>query len=799
MPSYCNKCGHRLYTTHAKFCNRCGAPVARTAVTEKEVSKLRNKENKAVIQKDFGNKHLNLEKDSFKYPKYKFVSKKTVLGFLAILTLIIVAFGIKTIVFNAKTTLKDGILSKDGVLVNMKSAGLQNGEANLRKVNSSENDNKNGLISDLYLLEIDKEIKEPISVSIPMKQSDSGTIMLGIGMDYEDNSGQSFTVYRYIEAEISNGIATASYIPADYDGGTIKLTDNKTAKAIGVRYAKLGLFTRTNYYKDKGAHFSVTHPREIGKDGRGFLSEADLDLLFSDMEEVYAMFLEDLDYSYSKRSVYPIQVHISDLGSLDGAYDSLSNIDKCNIYINSELLKSGYSSNQTKVKSIFTHEFFHFVQSNYTTTSTDSEWLDEAISTYFEWKENKGTTTLDALTNNWFHMYEGIFPEEDDPKQGYSRMPLIQFLAEKNDEDFIRKVYESNPKSHEEWIEAIKTVTKMDPYMYAADFYESYLTQKVESNYNAGIIYSSLVYGSGLVENVDKVGQELKVSVPDLEDIETEIEEEEYVPLGSTQVSIEPYGARLIALSVSMPADKSDMADDASLYISVDGNADLRILELTDRGNTENMLEGNIIEGIKKKYGFGYTHLILVTGLHDSGKETYNIQVDFFGGEQKTKVKPIKNVKADFSAETEPTSSPLDYLKNSFVQAGAINLNYSGSANFTMQIPPSSGSLTNGYDTESYSFPGVVLAGNINRSVLDKYGRMGTIEGKYTVTSNTVDNRGHGTTITYTVDITGTISPSASGYLKMDLNAKYNYDYADPEIRDGKAERNMSLSFKYGE
>ena len=651
----------------------------------------------------------------------------------------------------------------------------------------------------MYVLEIDKEITKPITISIPIKQPDSGTIMLGVGMDYKDNSDKTFTVYRYVEAKISNGIATASYIPADYDSGTVKLTDNKAAKAMGVRYAKFGLFTRTSYYKDKGTHFSVTHPRAIGKDGTEFLKESDLDLLFRDMEEVYDMFVGDLGYSYSKRSVYPIQVHISNLGSLDGAYDSLSNIDNCNIYINSELLKSGYSSNQTKVKSIFTHEFFHFVQSNYTTTSTDSDWLDEATSTYFEWKENKGSNTLDALTNTWFHIYEGIFPEEDDPEQGYARMPLIQFLAQKNEEEFIRKVYESKVTSHEEWTKAIKTATKMDPYTYAGDFYESYLTQKVESNYNAGLIYSSLVYGSGVVENVDKVGQKLNIVIPELDDIQTEIEAEEYVPLGNTQVSIDSYGAKLIGLNVSKPADTSSMADDASLYISVDGNADLRILELTDNGNTENMLQGNIIEGINKKYGWGYTHLLLVTGLHDSGKENYNIQIEFFGGEQKSKVKPIKNVIADFSAETRPTSSPLDYLKNAFVQAGTINFNYINDGNFTMQVFPSSGKLTDGYDIQRYSLPGIALMGEINRSTLDKYGRMGTVHGRYTVKSETEDQRGKTTTITYAVDITGTISPSSKGHLKMDLTAKYNYDYADPDIPDGKAERNTSLLFKYEE
>ncbi|MDD3141155.1 MAG: zinc ribbon domain-containing protein [Lachnospiraceae bacterium] len=796
MPSYCNKCGHRLSTTNAKFCNHCGAPVARTQVTVKEVLK-QSEDNKLYIQKDFGNQFSNVEKDSSKFPKYKLVSRKMVFGFLAILTFVILTFGIKSIFFNMKSTLKDGTLSKDGVLVDMKSVDLQNGEANLRKINSSENDKISGLVSDLYILEIDKEITKPITISIPIKQADSGTIMLGVGMDYQNNSDKTFTVYRYVEAEISNGIATASYIPSDYDGGTVKLTDNKTAKPMKVRYAKLGLFTRTSHYKDKGAHFSVTHPRAMGKDGTEFLKEADLDLLFSDMEEVYNMFIGDLGYSYSKRNVYPIQVHISNLGSLDGAYDSLSNIDNCNIYINSELLKSGYSNNQTKIKSIFTHEFFHFVQSNYTTTSTDSDWLDEATSTYFEWKENKGSTTLDALTNTWFHMYEGIFPEEDDPEQGYARMPLIQFLTEKNDEEFIRKVYESKPTSREEWIEAIKIATKMDPYMYAGDFYESYLTQKVESNYNAGLIYSSIVYGSGLVENVDKMGQKLNIAIPDLDDIQTEIEAEEYVPLNNTQVSIDSYGAKVIALNISMPADTSSMADDASLYISVDGNADLRILELTDKGNTENMLQGNIIEGINKKYGWGYTHLLLVTGLHDSSKENYNIQVEFFGGEQKTK-KPIKNVLADFLAKTEPASSPLDYLRNAFVKAGSINLTYNDDANFTMQLPQSSGSLTNGYDTESYTFSGGVLTGNINQSTLDKYGRIGTIQGKYTAKSDTKDNRGNTTTINYTVDLTGTISPSIDGYLEMDLNVKYNYDYADPDIPDGKGSRNTSLSFKYG-
>lgn len=152
---------------------------------------------------------------------------------------------------------------------------------------------------------------------------------------------------------------------------------------------------------------------------------------------------------------------------------------------------------------------------------------------------------------------------------------------------------------------------------------------------------------------------------------------------------------------------------------------------------------------------------------------------------------------ADFNTETRPTGNPLDFLAIAIHQQGGLDLIQAGEGQISIHIPASHGTLNNGYDTQGFQFSGITLTGSFTPSKRDKHGNIGSVKGRFTASSNTVDQRGNGTGIGYTVEVTGHFSTTTPGHFSMSLDAKYRYDYDDPDIPDGNATRSISISLRY--
>jgi hypothetical protein len=152
---------------------------------------------------------------------------------------------------------------------------------------------------------------------------------------------------------------------------------------------------------------------------------------------------------------------------------------------------------------------------------------------------------------------------------------------------------------------------------------------------------------------------------------------------------------------------------------------------------------------------------------------------------------------ADFSAETDPTSNPLDYLAIAIEKQGGLDLTQVGEGQVSIHIPAINGSLNNGYDTQGFQFSGVTLSGSFTPSRLDKHGNIGSVSGSFKASSDTVDQRGNSTGIGYVVEVTGTFVAGAPGRLSIRFSGNYRYDYDDPDILDGTATRSVGIRLKY--
>jgi hypothetical protein len=152
---------------------------------------------------------------------------------------------------------------------------------------------------------------------------------------------------------------------------------------------------------------------------------------------------------------------------------------------------------------------------------------------------------------------------------------------------------------------------------------------------------------------------------------------------------------------------------------------------------------------------------------------------------------------ADFKAETDPTDNPLNFMAIAIERQGGLAVGRNGEREVSIQIAPTSGSLSNGYDTQRFSFSGATLTGSFTPATLDSRGESGSVSGSFTARSDTTDQRGNSTGIGYTVEVTGTFVAAAPGQLTIRFSGRYQYDFDDPDIADGNAKRSIAIGLKY--
>ncbi len=471
-----------------------------------------------------------------------------------------------------------------------------------------------GLASALYELELDLTCTEPVTIRIPLEEGgapedEEAVPMLGLGNDLTLSDGSVNTLYTYLPAQAEDGTVTASFIPAEYLE-QLSVNGASGGASPSRERLRLGIFWCSTTFAD-GGHFLVNFPAQMHTT---FISYNDRRALLSDLEGVYNEYLNK-GYVYAKRGSWPIEVNVQSLDEM-GYYSYGRNGAEGKIYLNRSLFEGGYQANS--VKPLIAHEFFHFVQLNYVESGSDNTWFDEATATYFEGQKGGGVPSIVAEYNE--KIFSGVFPEENDSANGYARMPLIQYLSQKRGENFILNAY-TTAGSGADWDSALLSSVG-PPSGWAADFYEALVKGEIGS-YAPYTLHSNLA-GEGL----PGVGTSLALQIPTEEEIMTITENDEIPKLGETTLSIGPYGAQLVALTID-ETNLFRVKQGTDPTVSVAG-ADLRVFAV--RGSTVTVLpssgESVKLSGFKKLCEDQYVFLALVTGLHGSGKQDYTLKVE---------------------------------------------------------------------------------------------------------------------------------------------------------------------------
>jgi len=524
---------------------------------------------------------------------------------------------------NNAVTLKDGTVSyKDVILDFGDNDAPQDVSLVISDSELGSEEKPDGLASELYDLDIDPAYTEPVTITIPYTEDlseldEEAEPMLGIGSLITFDDGSQETIFQYIEAEMDDeaSTVTATFIPSEvlgdkYVRGSSKGTS--TAVTPSREHVRAGIFWCSTTFTD-GGHFLVYFPAQAFK---YFIDYKDREALLTDLEAVYSDYLAK-GYLYAKRTDWPIVVNIKSLDD-DAAYIYGYGGSDGTININKKFFEGGY--NATEVKPLIAHEFFHFVQLNYVTYDNGCPWFDEATATYYE-SQVKGA--IPSIVNQYKELiFGGVFPEENTAGNGYSRMPLIEYIATNTSSDFIKAAY-SSAGSGVDWPVAIKAVAG-DPAEWAGEFYSALIKGEV-GDYTPYTLHSNLAKGS-----MTEVGTKIDLAVPTADEIKEAAENGENPTLGQATVSVASYGAQLVAITIDAEELKL-LPDGADPIVKVSGgNADVRAYAIKSREVAGfRAKDGEVtLKDFKKATGDKKVFLVMVTGLQASGKTDYTVTVE---------------------------------------------------------------------------------------------------------------------------------------------------------------------------
>lgn len=656
MKNFCSQCGVKLVDGNS-FCVNCGKSIGRKSTEQIEhTAPVAERPNVAKTLK----------------------KKKLFMPAIAVMAFFISA-AILFFVFTSRaglkgTKIKDGFVAVEGISIK---SDIANGEAALSIEKANNSEVANGAVTDIAVIEYKELADKEITISIPAdyKNNKNDHYMIGIGTEVYSLKGSVERLYRYYDVTIENKSATLTFNIKNELADTVYFAQSKNDTGKRPRVLSTAALYKKWAAKDitgKG-HFRIFYPQKYEYKGaeQDFMTHDETVKLMSVFEEIYDSYVNDYNYEYHKREDYPMDIHIEDLGETDGYFRRGLDIDNAYIALNTRHfwrenkktsdLDHGKVTN--RIKSLFAHEFFHFVQANYYNPYTTSTWFGEATASYFESLYlPEYMDSIDVMNNNWKKVYDGIFPASDGADEGYARMPVIEFLVNKKGgkPDFIREIYKTDtPLTHNGWTTHIIKNLDMKVTDYAVEFYSDLITKKVRSYKNPAQIYDAAIISSKDILDVSGVCIASKVYFPNYDDIKVQLTKDKQVELTEIKVGVPSFGARLIALDMLANVTAQDKYPNGSfLKIKHSNECDVKIVEIDQNTGKNTILQNDEIPDIKKKIGHGYTYLLLVVSL--KAKETDNsVQIYVHGKVQDETINTLRIIPNSFTIHEEAISKVL--------------------------------------------------------------------------------------------------------------------------------------------
>ena len=560
--------------------------------------------------------------------------------------------------FRPTAKLENGTLALNDIALDFKQTNLKNGEATLTTVKEKEEEVQNGLIGDLYVMNIDKSCQGKVTVSVPAPKDFKPTtgngqyIKLGVGRDYTLADGKTARFYNYFDAIVKDGKAVAVIDPAAMGQSRRfksknpakpaekKTEGNKYIEYLGF-YIKNGILQYGEGYQYTKGHFRLWYNLNVVGKKNAVVGADDARKLLRDLELAYNYY-KTHGYADHVDTYTPIDVYITRIKSKkgkegkeegdEGGWQILTgNIELREDQIFGNTYEENYEGeNRTRTRATIYHEVFHAVQQSIIGTkdflcdSRNSNWFDEATATYFEKLGGIKVSDDNNVKAQFWRLWQGPIPKKSSTEDGYARGLLIEFMSNKLGGDhWIKDCYE-NWSADYSWFKAYMEQVAPTEADFAAKFY-------MEVVRSLGTLHLPGYYNACLFPN-ENAGQDQFLSAIRLE-IDDKTKEkiakgkEDALPVVFTSPSFElaGYGGRVVALVTSdiknlgkLVIDLTkDFPDKCQLKLEAEGGCRIQVIKF--KGTSEVVSSNDIIiKDFKEQINKGYKFLILVTSTKPS-------------------------------------------------------------------------------------------------------------------------------------------------------------------------------------
>ena len=335
-----------------------------------------------------------------------------------------------------------------------------------------------------------EKINAPIQLSL--KKSGTGTenSYIAIGEStYIKSLDEEGISYQLTDATENEGFIIGE-IPTlvPEDGFMSESIDNREVGKITLKLLAIAGYSSI---LSSNGHFRVYVPTTLS---------SEITNLSSYLEAAYTKF-NQLGFSYSKRTRWPVHVTVKNLNSADGVYiNSIWGNNYGYIEIDKKVLNS-----ENEMKTTAGHEFFHLVQSFYDPRNSYSKakfktphlWLDEAMSVWSEELFVTGNYVSPVFIQNAPMVLQGMKLGQGAEAQnyGYGMAVFIKYIVKLYGEDKLLKIYDeiydgSSP------VAAINAVIPQTIALKYDNFLEEFLSFKLYNNEDFGIGWLVAATGS---------------------------------------------------------------------------------------------------------------------------------------------------------------------------------------------------------------------------------------------------------------------------------------------------------------
>ena len=533
--------------------------------------------------------------------------------------------------FRPTAKLENGVLALKDITLDFKQTNLSNGAATMTTVKDKEKEVENGLIGDLYVMKYDKSCKGKVTVSVPVPkdfkpENDDGVyIKLGIGREYPLADGKTTRFYEYYDATIKDGKAVAVIDPATAGLGRHKSkTPQKPAEKapdlgefteyVGTFYKQVGVLPKVLYgegfnygegYQYSKGHFRLWYSYNILSKSRNvYMGRDDAQKLLGDLEEAYNYYKTNGFADYVD-AFTPIDVYIEDTDDEGGWFPDSGNMQLREKTLFSDKRNERYEGGRrTKVRQTIYHEFFHAVQQGIINSKT-TLWFDEATATHFERVINPDIVPENGQSFFKF-MWGGLLPENNEPREGYGREVLIQYISRKmGGNAWIKECYENWSADYSK-LKSIMIGIAGSEADFAADFYMEVIKTIGHLRYPG---YYRGLRDIELVSDGFLSGIKLKLDEKTKEKIKNGDADAFPAVFFSPSFELGGYGGHVVVLEM----EEDSLPDNGQLKLEAEGGCRLQVIKFKNK--TKNGVSSNntVIKNPKEELKKDYLYLVLVT------------------------------------------------------------------------------------------------------------------------------------------------------------------------------------------